>query len=33
MKQPADPHLVLEVLEKTLTEELEQLQQKDSSDS
>lgn len=33
MKQPADPHLVLEVLEKTLTEELEQLQQKNSSDS
>jgi uncharacterized membrane protein len=31
MKQPADPHLVMEVLEKTLSEELEQLQQNDSS--
>lgn len=33
MQQPADPHVVIEVLEKSLTEELEQLQQQDSSDS
>lgn len=33
MQQPADPHVVMEVLEKTLAEELEQLQQQDSSDS
>lgn len=33
MKQPVDPNVVLDVLEQTLTEELEQLQQKNSSDS
>lgn len=33
MQQPADPHVVIEVLEKSLTEELAQLQQQDSSDS
>jgi hypothetical protein len=33
MKQPADPHVVIDVLEKTLAEELEQLQQEDLSDS
>lgn len=32
MKQPADPHVVMEVLEKTLSEELVQLQQQDLSD-
>lgn len=32
MKQPADPHVVIEVLEKTLADELEQLQQEDLSD-
>jgi uncharacterized membrane protein len=32
MKQPADPHVVIEALEKSLAEELEQLQQQDSSD-
>jgi uncharacterized membrane protein len=31
MKQPADPQVVLEALEKSLTEELELLQQEDSS--
>ncbi|HAA32521.1 MAG TPA: hypothetical protein DCE56_38500, partial [Cyanobacteria bacterium UBA8553] len=31
MKQPADPHVVIEVLEKSLTEELEQLQQQEST--
>ncbi|HEY9707208.1 MAG TPA: DUF1003 domain-containing protein, partial [Oculatellaceae cyanobacterium] len=29
MKQPADPHVVIEVLEKSLTEELVQLQQQE----
>jgi uncharacterized membrane protein len=33
MQQPADPHVVIEVLEKTLADELEQLQQEDLSDS
>ncbi len=33
LKQPADPHVVIEALEKTLSEELEQLQQQDSSDA
>jgi len=33
MQQPADPHVVIEVLEKSLTEELAQLQQQDLSDS
>lgn len=33
MKQPADPHVVMEVLEKTLSEELKQLQQEDSSET
>lgn len=33
MKQPADPQIVLEALEKSLAEELEHLQQEDSSDS
>jgi uncharacterized membrane protein len=32
MKQAADPHVVIEALEKTLADELEQLQQQDSSD-
>jgi uncharacterized membrane protein len=32
MKQAADPHVVIEALEKSLAEELEQLQQQDSSD-
>lgn len=33
MKQPADPHVVMEVLEKTIAQELEQLRQEDLSDS
>lgn len=33
MKQAADPHMVMEVLEKTLAEELAQLQQQDFSDT
>jgi uncharacterized membrane protein len=33
MKQPADPHVVMEALEKTIAEELEQLQQQDLSNS
>lgn len=33
MKQAADPHVVIEVLEKTLAEDLAQLQQQDASDS
>jgi uncharacterized membrane protein len=33
MKQPADPHVVMEALEKTIAEELEQLQQQDLSKS
>ena len=33
MKQAADPHAVMDALEKTLADELEHLQQQDSSDS
>jgi dGTP triphosphohydrolase len=32
MKQAADPHVVIEALEKSLVEELTQLQQQDSSE-